>query len=48
MEQPAFRALFPALAVRHWFATPGVPPAARPVSEAVRHFVDEWEGGSFD
>lgn len=43
----AFRALFPALAHTHWLATPGVPPAARPIADAVRHAVDAWEDGSF-
>ncbi|MEZ5102529.1 MAG: aminotransferase class V-fold PLP-dependent enzyme, partial [Thermoleophilia bacterium] len=43
----AFRACFPALRHTHWLATPGVPPAATPVADAVRAAVDAWEDGSF-
>jgi selenocysteine lyase/cysteine desulfurase len=48
LSQQQFRSLFPALERFAWFATPGVPPGAAPVADAVRHAVDEWQGGTFD
>ncbi|HEV8572113.1 MAG TPA: aminotransferase class V-fold PLP-dependent enzyme [Actinomycetota bacterium] len=43
----AFRTLFPALERWVWLNTPTVPPAARPVLEALRRVEDEWEAGDF-
>lgn len=42
-----FRQLFPALSRWAWFDTPGSPPAAVPVSGALRQTLDEWERGEF-
>lgn len=42
-----FRALFPALDEWAWLDTPGSPPGARPVLEAVRGALDDWESGRF-
>jgi selenocysteine lyase/cysteine desulfurase len=42
-----FRALFPALDDWAWFDTPGSPPAAAPVSAALRGALDDWERGEF-
>jgi selenocysteine lyase/cysteine desulfurase len=43
-----FRSLFPALARLAWFDTPGVPPGATPVADAVTRAVDEWREGRFN
>jgi selenocysteine lyase/cysteine desulfurase len=40
-----FRSLFPALRDVVWLDTPGCPPGATPVIEAVRRCLDEWEAG---
>lgn len=42
-----FRSLFPALERWVWLNTPTVPPAARPVLEALRRVEAEWESGDF-
>jgi selenocysteine lyase/cysteine desulfurase len=42
-----FRDLFPALERWVWLNTPTVPPAARPVLEALRRVEAEWEAGDF-
>jgi selenocysteine lyase/cysteine desulfurase len=42
-----FRSLFPALSKQVWLDTPAAPPAATPVSEAVKAAVDEWTSGDF-
>lgn len=43
----AFRAHFPSLERLSWFDTPGSPPGARPVIDAVRLALDSWERGDF-
>lgn len=43
----AFRANFPALERFSWFDTPGSPPGATPVTEAIRTAVDAWASGNF-
>ncbi|MGH2682279.1 MAG: aminotransferase class V-fold PLP-dependent enzyme [Actinomycetota bacterium] len=43
----AFRDVFPALERWVWLNTPTVPPAARPVLEALRRAEAEWEAGEF-
>lgn len=43
----AFRANFPSLERLSWFDTPGSPPGAKPVIEAVRLALDAWERGDF-
>ena len=43
----AFRALFPALERWVWLNTPTVPPAARPVLEALHRVEAQWEAGEF-
>jgi selenocysteine lyase/cysteine desulfurase len=43
----AFRDLFPALRRWVWLNTPTVPPAARPVLDALRRVEAEWEAGDF-
>jgi selenocysteine lyase/cysteine desulfurase len=43
----AFRARFPALQRYVWLNTPTVPPASRPVIEALHRAEDEWERGEF-
>ncbi|RJO70097.1 aminotransferase class V-fold PLP-dependent enzyme [Nocardia panacis] len=47
MTPAEFRALFPALERRVWLDTPGAPPGAQPVLEALRTTVDEWAAGDF-
>jgi selenocysteine lyase/cysteine desulfurase len=42
-----FRSLFPALSKQVWLDTPAAPPAATPVSEALKEAVDEWTSGDF-
>lgn len=42
-----FRGLFLALGQYVWLNTPTVPPAARPVVEALRRAEDDWERGEF-
>lgn len=46
--QAEFRALFPATATYTWLDTPGSPPAALPVADALRAAHDAWLGGDFD
>ena len=43
----AFRANFPSLERLSWFDTPGSPPGAKPVIDAVRLALDSWERGDF-
>jgi selenocysteine lyase/cysteine desulfurase len=43
----AFRDLFPALQRFVWLNTPTVPPASRPVLEALRRAEADWERGEF-
>lgn len=43
-----FRELFPALRSTVWLGTPGAPPGARPVVEALRDTVSAWSPGEFD
>ena len=48
LDHRGFRALFPALERWHWLDTPGSPPAARPVAEALQTAVSQWLAGQFD
>ncbi|WP_028925734.1 aminotransferase class V-fold PLP-dependent enzyme [Pseudonocardia acaciae] len=48
MTPERFRALFPALKDTAWLDTPGAPPAAAPVADALRATVDAWTSGEFD
>ncbi len=48
MNHQQFRALFPALQTWTWLDTPGCPPAAKPVREALLAAIDDWSSGSFD
>ncbi|MGW2444505.1 aminotransferase class V-fold PLP-dependent enzyme [Streptomyces sp. NPDC001675] len=43
-----FRDLFPALTSTVWLDTPGSPPGALPVTEALTHAVAAWSTGGFD
>ena len=43
----AFRANFPSLERFSWFDTPGSPPGAKPVMDALRLALDSWERGDF-
>lgn len=43
-----FRELFPALGSAVWLDTPGAPPGARPVVEALHYAVAAWSSGEFD
>jgi selenocysteine lyase/cysteine desulfurase len=45
MDLSEFRSLFPALADFAWLDTPGCPPGATPVTEALRLALAEWEAG---
>ncbi len=47
LDLASFRAQFPALERFVWLNTPTVPPAARPVLEALRRVEKEWEDGNF-
>lgn len=47
MKQSEFRALFPALERYAWFDTPGCPPGARPVTEALQDAIADWSAGDF-
>jgi selenocysteine lyase/cysteine desulfurase len=44
----SFRELFPALRSTVWLDTPGAPPGARPVAEALHDAVSAWSSGEFD
>ncbi|KIF79435.1 hypothetical protein QR77_34375 [Streptomyces sp. 150FB] len=49
MDQPAFRALFPALdSGAVWLDSPGSPPGAAPVTDALRSVLDAWSDGTFE
>jgi len=48
MTPEQFRALFPALRRTAWLDTPGSPPGALPVTEALRGAVEDWSSGEFD
>ncbi|GAA2070293.1 aminotransferase class V-fold PLP-dependent enzyme [Actinomadura alba] len=43
-----FRELFPALRSTVWLDTPGSPPGALPVTEALRDTLTAWSSGEFD
>lgn len=47
MNLEELRAQFPALQTYVWLNSATAPPAARPVSDAVRRTIDEWESGDF-
>ncbi|MEQ4725333.1 aminotransferase class V-fold PLP-dependent enzyme [Nonomuraea sp. B19D2] len=47
MTPAQFRELFPALASTVWLDTPGAPPGARPVVEALRETLSAWSCGDF-
>lgn len=47
LSQTEFRNLFPALGKYTWLDTPGSPPAAAPVSAALRETLTNWESGDF-
>jgi len=42
-----FRCLFPALSRQVWLDTPAAPPAATPVSQALKTAIDQWTSGDF-
>ena len=42
-----FRCLFPALSRQVWLDTPAAPPAATPVSQALKTAIDRWTSGDF-
>lgn len=42
-----FRRLFPALSKQVWLDTPAAPPAAAPVSQALKTAIDQWTSGDF-
>ena len=48
MDAGRFRELFPALRSTVWLDTPGAPPGARPVVEAMRDTLSAWSSGEFD
>jgi selenocysteine lyase/cysteine desulfurase len=48
MDAGRFRALFPALRSTVWLDTPGAPPGALPVVEAMRDTLAAWSSGEFD
>ncbi|MFE1196124.1 aminotransferase class V-fold PLP-dependent enzyme [Streptomyces olivaceoviridis] len=48
MSPEEFRALFPALASTVWLDTPGCPPGAAPVLDALRTALSDWATGDFD
>lgn len=47
LSQAEFRDLFPALETYTWLDTPGSPPAAAPVSAALRDTLTNWDTGDF-
>lgn len=47
LSQAEFRGLFPALETYTWLDTPGSPPAAAPVSAALRETLTNWDTGDF-
>lgn len=47
LDQVGFRRLFPALARSVWLDTPGSPPGATPVTQALRTALDDWDDGEF-
>ena len=48
MGPAQFRELFPALRSTVWLDTPGAPPGARPVVDALHNTVSAWSSGEFD
>src|SRR6266498_852829 len=48
MNPAQFRALFPALRSMVWLDTPGAPPGAEPVVQALRDAISAWSSGEFD
>jgi selenocysteine lyase/cysteine desulfurase len=47
LDATSFRALFPALDKHVWLDTPGSPPAAIPVAEALSDTLESWASGDF-
>jgi selenocysteine lyase/cysteine desulfurase len=47
LDATSFRALFPALTEHVWLDTPGSPPAAIPVVEALTSTLQSWSSGDF-
>lgn len=48
LDHHGFRALFPALARWAWLDSPGSPPAAGPVADALMTTLRDWSTGDFD
>ncbi|MFF5208360.1 aminotransferase class V-fold PLP-dependent enzyme [Streptosporangium sp. NPDC000396] len=48
LDPARFRELFPALRSTVWLDTPGAPPGARPVTDALHEAVSAWSSGEFD
>ncbi|GII34814.1 aminotransferase class V-fold PLP-dependent enzyme [Planotetraspora mira] len=48
MSPEDFRELFPALRSTVWLDTPGAPPGAEPVTEALHEALSAWSTGAFD
>jgi selenocysteine lyase/cysteine desulfurase len=48
MNSAQFRELFPALRSTVWLDTPGAPPGAQPVVQALRDAISAWSSGEFD
>lgn len=48
LSRQAFREAFPATGDWSWLDTPGSPPAASPVADALRSALSAWETGDFD
>ncbi|WP_431933341.1 aminotransferase class V-fold PLP-dependent enzyme [Nonomuraea jabiensis] len=48
MSPEDFRGLFPALRSTVWLDTPGLPPGARPVTDALHEAVSAWSSGELD
>ncbi|WP_369226507.1 aminotransferase class V-fold PLP-dependent enzyme [Streptomyces sp. R39] len=48
IDHVGFRAQFPAASEMVWLDSPGSPPAARPITEALRETLDAWSSGTFD
>lgn len=48
MSPEEFRGLFPALRSAVWLDTPGLPPGAAPVTEALHEAVSAWSSGEVD
>ncbi len=48
LSASAFRDLFPATQRWAWFDTPGCPPAAAPVADALASVIADWQSGDFE